>query len=145
MTFDRWCNWLLYSSIFFTVFGVTVAVAPGFPFLAPWTAAVDAHFFPHGPDSGGSALRAFMMAPLGATIAGFYLLQSLVVAHAFRAREKWAWRAILGSTLIWFVVDSAMSAYHGAYFNIYLINIFLLLIFGIPLYATRGMEQPGGK
>ena len=38
-----------------------------------------------------------------------------------------------------------MSAYHGAYFNIYLINIFLLLIFGIPLYATRGMEQPGGK
>ena len=86
-----------------------------------------------------------MMAPLGATIAGFYLLQSLVVAHAFRAREKWAWRAILGSTLIWFVVDSAMSAYHGAYFNIYLINILPLFVFGIPLYATRGMEQPGGK
>ncbi len=145
MTFDRWCAWLLYSSVFFAFFGVTVALAPGFPFLLPWTAAVDAHFFPHGPDAGGSALRAFMMAPLGGTIAAYYLLQSLVVAHAFRAREKWAWRAILWSTLIWFVVDSGMSALHGAYFNIYLINIFPLLIFGIPLYATRDMAQPVRK
>jgi len=137
LTFDRACSWLLYTSIFFTLFGVVVAVAPNFPPLAVWTSAVDSHFFPKGPEPNAMALRAFMMAPLGGTIAACYLLQTLVVAYAFRRRERWAWHAVLWSTLLWFVVDSGMSVLHGAYFNVYLINIFPLIVFGIPLFATR--------
>ena len=32
-----------------------------------------------------------------------------------------------------------MSVLHGAYFNIYMINIFPLILFGIPLFATRSI------
>ena len=82
-----------------------------------------------------------MMAPLGATIAGFYLLQVFIVAYAFRQRQPWAWYAIFSSTLLWFVVDSGMSLLHGAYFNVFMINLFPLGLFGIPLFATRSMAR----
>ena len=79
------------------------------------------------------------MGPLGGTIAGSYLMQAFVVAIPFKRRERWAWHAIAWSTLLWFALDSLVSAFHGAYFNIYLINLMPLVIFGIPLFATRSM------
>jgi hypothetical protein len=139
MNFDRWTQWLLYASVFFVVFGIVVAIAPNLPLLAIWTAKADALFFPQRIHPNASALRAFMMGPLGATVAGSYLLQSFVVTFAFRRGEAWAWHAILWSTLLWLTVDTAVSVLHGAYFNIYLINIFPLIVFGIPLFATRSI------
>jgi len=59
-----------------------------------------------------------------------------VIAVPFRKREAWAWHAVVWSTLLWFVVDSTMSAIAGAYFNIYLMP---LVVCGIPLAATRSM------
>ena len=145
MSFEHWCRWLLYSSVFFTVFGIFVAIAPNsFP-LSLWTEAVDARFFPARVHPNAVALRSFLMAPLGATIAGTYLLQSFVVVHAFRKRENWAWHAILYSTLLWFGVDSMMSVVHGAYFNIAMINLAPLVVFGIPLLATRSALSGGEK
>jgi len=77
------------------------------------------------------------MGPLGGTIAGSYLMQTFIVAVPFKRREPWAWHALLWPMLLWFCVDSIISAFHGAYFNIYLINLVPLMIFGIPLLATR--------
>ncbi len=139
MTFDRWCQWLLYLSGFFAILGTIIAIAPNFPLLAFWNMTVESAFFPDRIHPNASALRAFMLGPLGATIAGSYLLQCFVIAYAFRKREAWAWHAILWSTLFWFAIDSLMSVLHGAYFNIYMINIFPLILFGIPLFATRSI------
>lgn len=47
--------------------------------------------------------------------------------------------ALLWPMLLWFCVDSTVSALHGAYFNIYLINLVPLVVFGVPLMATRSM------
>jgi hypothetical protein len=39
--------------------------------------------------------------------------------------------------LLWFVVDSGMSVYHGAFFNVWMINVWTLLLVGLPLAMTR--------
>ena len=139
MNSDRWYRWLLCSSLFFVAFGVVTALAPHSIFLSPWTQAVDFWLFQGSVPPQVLTLRSFMMALLGATIAGSYLLQTFVVVFAFRRGEKWAWHAILWSNVLWFLVDSSMSLHYGAYFNIYMINIFPLVVFGIPLFATRSM------
>ncbi len=143
MSFERWCQWLLYASIFFVVFGVLTAIAPDFWLIGAWSAKVDAVFFPVRVHPNASTMRAFMMVPLGATIAGTYILQCFVVAIPFRKREPWAWHAILWSTLAWFVLDSGLSIFHGAAFNVYTVNIAPLILFGIPLVATRSMARGG--
>ncbi|MBC8341435.1 MAG: hypothetical protein H8E63_07220 [Proteobacteria bacterium] len=139
MHFEFWCRWLLGASAFFVGFGVVAAIAPHSGLFDLWIGEIDNHFF--AGEIGASALemRGFLMGPLGATISGSYLLQVFVIAVPFRNREAWAWHAVLWSTLLWFVVDSTMSAVHGAYFNIYLINLMPLILFGIPLAATRSM------
>ncbi len=139
MTFDSWYRWLLYSNIFFTFFGILAAFAPHSGLFDVWIGAIDRTYFPDGIPADAHAMRGFLMGPLGGTIAGSYLLQCFVVAVPFKRREPWAWWGILASTLLWFCVDSAVSALHGAWFNIYLINLMPLFVFGIPLYATRSM------
>lgn len=141
MQFDFWQRWLLFASLFFTAFGIAAAVAPHSGLFAVWIVEVDRNFFAGAISPEARAMRAFLMGPLGGTIAGSYLLQAFVAAVPFKAREAWAWYAILCSTLLWFVVDSGVSALHGAYFNIYLINLMPLVTFGIPLFATRSMVQ----
>ncbi len=137
MTFDRWCQWLLYSSLFFVGFGFVTAVAPNLAGIGIWSSKVDAIFFPDRVHPNAVALRSFMMALLGATTVGMYLLQTFVVAGPFRNRELWAWHAIVWSNLAWFLLDSGLSLLHGVSFNIYTINMFPLLLLGIPLVATR--------
>jgi hypothetical protein len=136
MTFDRWCQWLFYASLLLVGFGFAVAVAPNLGWLGTWSARVDANFFPDRVHPNAVAERSFLMAILGASIAGMYILQAFVVAFPFRNREAWAWYAIAGSNLAWFALDSGLSALHGFTFNIYTVNLFPLFILGIPLAAT---------
>ncbi|MGI9173964.1 MAG: hypothetical protein ACR2GR_01415 [Rhodothermales bacterium] len=64
------------------------------------------------------------------------MLQAFIAAIPFRRGERWAWQAVLRGTLVWFVVDSAVSLWHGATFNVYLVNLVPVLVFGLPLGAT---------
>ncbi len=139
MHFDCWCRWLLWASAFFVGFGVVAAIAPHSGLFDFWIGEIDNHFFAGEIGASALAMRSFLMGPLGATIAGSYLLQVFVIAVPFRNREAWAWHAVVWATLLWIVVDSTMSAIAGAYFNIYLINLMPLVVFGIPLAATRSM------
>ncbi|MFP6654062.1 MAG: hypothetical protein VCB25_00440 [Myxococcota bacterium] len=56
---------------------------------------IDDQSFAGNIDASALAMRAFLMGPLGATIAGSYLLQAFVVAIPFRVRQAWAWHAVL--------------------------------------------------
>jgi hypothetical protein len=137
MGFRFWQRWMLIASLFFTAFGILAALAPDSVLFELWISEIDRTFFMGPIDPQARTMRGFLMGPLGGTIAGSYLLQSFVVAIPFKRKERWAWHAIVWSTLLWFAVDSLVSALHGAYFNIYLINLMPLVIFGIPLLATR--------
>jgi len=139
MEFEFWRRWLLFASIFFTVFGIAAAVAPHSGLFELWIVEVDQRFFDSSISPQARAMRGFLMGPLGGTIAGSYMMQAFIVAFPFKRRERWAWHALLWPMLLWFCVDSTVSALHGAYFNIYLINLVPLVIFGVPLLATRSM------
>jgi len=143
MTFESWRRWLLFGSIFFVAFGVTAAIAPHSGLFEIWISGVDRTFFEGAIPRPAGEMRSFLMGPLGGTIAGSYLMQVFIVAVPFKRRERWAWHALLWPMLLWFCVDSTVSALHGAYFNIYLINLVPLLIFGVPLVATRSMFIDG--
>ncbi|MGE0706760.1 MAG: hypothetical protein AB7N76_06105 [Planctomycetota bacterium] len=138
MSFLAWQRVLLGLSCFFTVFGVLAAVAPEAPWFQPWIAAMDQAFCPAGVSPEAAALRRFLMGPLGGTMAGSYLLTAFVVAGPFHRREAWAWHAVLWSTLLWFVVDSSVSLWRGAAFNVWMINVVPVVLYGVPLAATRG-------
>ena len=135
--FRFWQRWLVAASVCFCAFGVGVALAPDAPLLAPWNAAVARTFYGGAEPGGAAAFRAFVMGPLGATIAGSYLLQAFVAAVPFARRERWAWWATAGALALWFTVDSSLSLAHGAAFNVVLINLAPLAVFIPPLVATR--------
>lgn len=137
MRFDFWQRWLLLGSLFFTAFGVVAAVASDSGLFAFWTARIDRVFFNGAISGEARAMRSFLMGPLGGTIAGSYLMQCFIAAIPFKRREVWAWHAILWPMLLWFSVDSTISILHGAWFNVVLINVMPLVVFGIPLVATR--------
>ncbi len=134
--FTFWHRWLLLASIFLAAFGIFVACFPDSPLLSLWNAAVARRFFDGAVPEQAQALKSFLFGPLGATIAGFYVLQTFIVWNAFRRKEKWAWRAIVAGTLLWFVVDSSRSLYHEAFFNVWMINLPALALSGIPLTMT---------
>ena len=135
--FRFWQRWLLYASLSFCAFGVVVALSPNAPFLGPWNDAVARTFYAGAEPGEAAAFRAFILGPLGGTIAGSYLLQSFIAAVPFARRERWAWWATLGGLALWFVVDSALSLAHGAAFNVVLINLAPLAVYAPPLVATR--------
>ena len=136
-SFRFWQRWLLAASAFFCAFGVVVALAPDAVFLAPWNAAVADVFYGGTEPEAAGAFRRFVMAPLGGTIAGFYLLQTFIAAVPFARRERWAWQATLGALGLWFVVDASLSLAHGAVFNVWMIDLAPLVAFLPPLVATR--------
>lgn len=136
MRFEFWQRWLLLASLAFALFGLLVALFPfGFPF-ALRNEAVAETFFQGRWTAQTTAYHAFSAGPLGGTIAGFYVLQAFIAATAFRRRERWAWQATLWGMLVWFVIDSAVSVWHGAVFNVYLVNLVPLVVFGLPLAMT---------
>lgn len=136
-SFQFWQRWLLVASVFFCAFGVVVAVFPDAFFLESWTGAIARTFYGGMEPEAAAQFRAFVMGPLGGTIAGSYLLQAFVAAIPFARREAWAWWASLSAMLLWFVVDSSLSLLHGAAFNVWMINLMPLVVFLPPLLATR--------
>ena len=135
--FRFWQRWLLVASACFCLFGLLVALFPDALFLKPWNEAVADAFYDGNEPPPAAAFRAFILAPLGATIAGSYLLQTMLIAVPFARREPWAWWASVGALGLWFTVDSLLSWMHGAVFNVFLINGAPLAIFVPPLVATR--------
>ncbi|TVR51743.1 MAG: hypothetical protein EA425_06385 [Puniceicoccaceae bacterium] len=144
-TFRFWYLWLLTVSLVFVLVGVVIALAPASWFFSPWNYAVSRHFFGGSLPEEAAALRSFFMGLLGGTIAGYFLLQSLVVMQGFRKRQAWAWWAVTGALMLWFVVDSARSFHHGAWFNVLMVNLPTLVLVGLPLVMTaRPILRPQG-
>ena len=137
-SFAFWQRWLVASCFLFASVGVLVAAGNGLPLFAPWNAGVDA-VFAEGDVLGSEAqeVKSFLLGPLGGTILGSYVLCGFVAAGPFARREPWAWWAITGSLLSWFVLDSAVSIAHGAWFNVLQINCVTLFGQGLPLLMTR--------
>jgi hypothetical protein len=73
-----------------------------------------------------------LAAMLGATMACWGLSMALVTAIPLRRRAPWAWWCVAGSAALWFGVDTALSASHGAWVNV-AFNVAAGIMMGVPL------------
>jgi len=139
MRFEFWRRWLLVASAVFALQGALWAVLGSFDPFGYYTRLLAAALWnlPELPPDGQRAFE-FMLVPLGATTAGYFVLVHMLVRRAFPRREPWAYWTVVGALLTWFFVDSAFSLAHGAAFNVWLVNVPCVIVMGLPLTLMRG-------
>lgn len=127
----------------FALLGVSVALAGDSPLFALYNRALAERFFGAASlPAAMRALKAFIYGPIGGTIAGKWTAVAAIVVFGFRRRERWALRAAVASLLLWCAVDSTVSAWQRAWFNIYLINLVPLVSVGPLLALERSAFAP---
>lgn len=137
-SFGFWQKWLLAVSVYLVLFGLTLALFPQACFMdTAFNSNIDPVFWKDGAiPSQTKIFQAWIYGVLGAVVMGWGLLMAFVTYYPFRSQEKWAWNAMAIGICAWFVVDTGLSAYHQAYFNIFNNTVTLILI-GLPLIFTR--------
>jgi hypothetical protein len=135
--FNFWQQWLFYTSIGFALFGVVLACFGDNPLFHYYNQALAKIFWQQEelPEA-ANRFRAFVSGPLGGTIACCYTLTAFIAWYPFAKKEKWAWWAIAVSYTIWMVLDSTVCWYYGVHFQVYLINLFSVVVKLLPLVMT---------
>jgi len=80
-----------------------------------------------------------LLAMLGATMACWGLAMAFVVAVPLRRREPWAWWCVASSALLWFTVDTGLSAAHGVW-----VNVAFNCAAGVMIGAPMALVWPSG-
>jgi hypothetical protein len=140
--FRFWVNYLKLISLFFALMGVFWAVAGMFDPFGIYDRLLAETLFGQEqmPDEAKITFR-FILGPLGATCAGYFLMQFYIAKFAFANGFQWGYRAVVIPFLVWFVIDKGMCIIHRAWFNIYLANIPALAAM-IPVFATYRYFRP---
>ena len=135
-----WDTWMLAVGWILVVFGILLAFAnQTWLFDVVFNNQVNTVFWssPVAPESVVPFQR-FIYGVLGMTVAGWGVFFIYVARYPFRRRERWAWTCIFAGITLWFIPDTAISAYYGVYVNVTL-NITIALLVYVPLIATRGL------
>ena len=135
-SFEFWQKWLLSVCCLFIIFGIAVALLSWSPLFYLLNKPADDLFWPGStPDVGTQQLRLWFSGVLGGTIAGWGLTLAFLVNGPFKRKEKWSKDAIVAGLALWFVLDTFMSLYTQAYFNV-VFNVLAIAIAGLPLAMT---------
>ena len=134
-----WRKVLLVMSVVLALQGLTWTVFGSFePFGVYDTQMAEAFFGTSTLPPDAATAFAFALVPFGATDAAYFGLVAFVVHHGFPTRERWTWEAVSASFGLWFVVDTALSILlFEAWFNVLMVNLPCLLLFGLPLARLR--------
>jgi hypothetical protein len=137
--FKFWTGWLFWANVMTVGVGLLVAFAGNsFVFDMHNDATREVYFGGGAFPPGVLEMKNWLFGVIGGTIVGFHLLMIFIVKFAFANRERWAWWSMWAGLLGWFVVDSSVSAYWGAWHNVTLINLVALVFIGLPLIMTGG-------
>lgn len=135
--FHFWQRWLTGANIITLLVGVVVAFAGNSVVFSLHNQYTEARFFADTALAGELLqFKNWLFGIIGATIVGFHLLMIMISEYAFKKREPWAFRAIAYGLLSWFIIDSGISLYYGALYNVVMINGVALLLIGLPLLMT---------
>jgi len=85
-----------------------------------------------------TVLARWLLGLLGATMIGWGTTVLLVSRYAFAHRAPNLLKTILAGLIVWFVPDTLVTIYFGAYFNV-IINIVILLAVSVPLIAGQSI------
>ena len=78
----------------------------------------------------------FVYGVLGAVIIGWMTTVIAMVRGPLRRRETWAWWAVTGALVVWFLVDTTLSLVLG-FPGHALFNVGFVVVLGVPLIAIR--------
>lgn len=140
--FTLWYRWLLVVYTVFVLFGLAFAVGSGTGLFAPLVDQINTHFWGSAalsPEAAKFQLFAYGIA--GSLTAAFGEICWFVTRYAIAKREMWAWNALAASIVLWYVIDSGISAYTGAMINV-LSNTLLAALVVIPLIGIRRHLSP---
>ncbi len=135
--FFFWQRWLFVVGLGIAAFGLLMVFLSGTPIFDLFNQQIDPAFW--GTGASLESIRPFQQwvyGIWGATIAGWGVFVTFVAHYPFRNKEKWAWNCLVLGILVWFVLDTALSAFHKVYFNV-AFNTTLLILAGLPAVFTR--------
>ena len=137
MKFRFWQKYFEAVSIIFCLMGCYWAISGTFEPFGTWDSLLANSFFDSNQLSEeANRVKSFILGPLGATSAGYFFMQYMIVKYAWKQQEMWSYNAILYAFLIWIILDSVVCLYHGAYFNIFLANLPCLIAMS-PLFIIQ--------
>ena len=132
-----WTKYFKVISVFMIVIGIFWAIAGVFDPLGIYEKYFAMHFWNTDvPPADAKTTFSFLMIPFGATLAGYFVMQYLLVHHGFPQRLKWVWNTLVIGILTWVCLDTALCLIHKAYFNILLANISTMLLMS-PLFFIK--------
>ena len=135
--FSFWQRWLFVVGLGIAAFGILMTFLSGTPLFDLFNQQIAPAFW--GTGASLESIRPFQQwiyGIWGATIAGWGVFVTFVAHYPFRNKEKWAWNCLVLGLLVWFVLDTALSAFHKVYFNV-AFNTALLILAGLPAVFTR--------
>ena len=136
--FKFWQKWLTYANIMIVVVGLLVAFAGNSIVFEPHNYFTKEVFFGSNEfETNTLRFKNWVFGIIGGTIVGFHLLMIMISENSFKNKEKWAYKALWLGLLPWFIIDSGISIYYGAFYNVILINLVALILIGLPLVMTR--------
>lgn len=124
--------------------GVAVAFAGTGPMFAMWrTAAAGSFYGTETLPPEIAELVGLTLGILGGSIAGKWVAAWALARRYAQTGSPWMWRALVAGLLVWFAVDSGFSLGLDATFNVAMINLMPLVVFGIPLWLARPGRDDG--
>ncbi len=136
-SFLFWQKWLLVFGIVISIFGVLMALLSGTPLFDVFNNRIDPSFW--GANAVKGATRQFqkwIYGAWGATIAGWGIILTYIAQYPFSRKERWAWNCLVFGLLVWFILDTSLSAFYKVYFNV-AFNTAILILAGLPIVFTR--------
>jgi hypothetical protein len=131
-----WIRWLLVACACVALFGLTLVVAPA---LTRQAFSLLVYFDLGRISSFGEESARYVSlthAVLGSVMFGWGVALAIVVKRLFAHGHPEGWLIITISVCAWFIPDTMFSALGGFWSNVVL-NVAFLVLFAIPLLATR--------
>ena len=136
-SFQFWQKWLTWANVITLIVGLLAAFAGNSIFFSMHNATTEELFFQEIPLEGPILeFKNWLFGIIGATIIGFHTLMIMISENAFKKKERWSYYALWIGLLSWFVIDTSISAFYGAFHNIWMINLVAFVLIGLPLIMT---------
>jgi hypothetical protein len=132
-----WYGWLKITALLTILTGLKLSLfntLPTFDFLSKPINRI----FNFNPELARiiAPLQNWLVSVLGATMAGWGITVLFLISYPLQKKEAWSWNAIMLSLIVWYTIDTFLSARAGVNFNV-VINTIFLIQFIAPLLFLR--------
>lgn len=140
MTAEKfWIGWLKITLFIIIIVGIFLVILGNTGYADVLNKKLNHTFYSGNiPEKSVLLMRGWLIGVSGAIMTGWGTTMLYIVYHAFLKKEKWSWRSIFYPLIIWYLLDSAVSAYYNAMFNV-VINTVLFLQVMAPLLFLRNL------